>query len=199
MEIEKYKGKTIYGSHFPDAPIKDNVKITFNEEMLNEYIPIINKLDISKGLRLLLIIMTKHEGFKKGTRSYRTNNPGNIGNTDSGANKKLDTLEDGIKLQVNYFHKIINGQSRPYPMNKKVVIKPYYSSEIAKNMKTYKMSPYVPGYEFTFMGQLDQFIKIYSTGARAGNSYLSEIISFFKNHKITITSETTLQELNEML
>ena len=199
MEIEKYKGVTIYGSHFPDAPIKDNVKITFNNEMLKEYIPSIDKLEISKGLKLLLIIMTKHEGFKVGTRSYRTNNPGNIGNTDNGSNHKLDTLTDGIKLQVNYFNKIINGQSRPYPMNKKVVIKPYYSSEIAKNIKTYKMSPYVPGYEFTFTGQLDQFIKIYSTGARAGNSYLSEIISFFKNHKIDINDKTTLQELNNIL
>lgn len=198
MENEKYKGTTIYGSEFPDKPILNNVKISFNDEILKEYIPAIEKMDISRGLKLLLIVMTDHEGFKVGTRSYRTNNPGNIGNTDSGANVKLASLTVGIQRQIDYFTKIIEGNSKTYPMNKKVVIKPYYSAEIAKNQKTYQMSPYVPGYNFIFTGQLNQFIKIYSTGARAGNSYLSEIISFFKNHGIEITSKTTLQEINNI-
>lgn len=199
MDIEKYKGVTIQGSHFPDKPISNNVKISFNTEILKEYIPTIEKMNVSKGLKLLLIIMTDHEGYYKGTRSYRTNNPGNIGNTDSGANVKLASLEIGIGRQIDYFTKIIEGKSKTYPMNKLVTIKPYYSSEIAKNIKTYQMSPYVPGYKFIFTGQLDQFIKIYSTGARAGNSYLSEIISFFKNHGITVTSETTLHDINRIV
>lgn len=199
MDIEKYKGVTIQGSHFPDKPISNNVKISFNTEILKEYIPTIEKMNVSKGLKLLLIIMTDHEGYYKGTRSYRTNNPGNIGNTDSGANVKLASLEIGIGRQIDYFTKIIEGKSKTYPMNKLVTIKPYYSSEIAKNIKTYQMSPYVPGYKFIFTGQLDQFIKIYSTGARAGNSYLSEIISFFKNHGITVTSETTLFDINRIV
>jgi len=144
---------------------------------------------------VLCIIMTKHEGFRKGTRSYRTNNPGNIGNTDNGSNSSCATLEDGIKLQIKYFNKILAGLSKPFPLGKQVNIKPYFSQEIADNYKTYLMSPYVPGYSFVFTGQLDQFIKIYSTGARAGNSYLSEIISFFKNHGIEINGKTTLREL----
>lgn len=199
MENEKYKGVTIQGSHFPDKPISNNVKISFNEEILKEYIPTIEKMNISKGLKLLLIVMTDHEGFKKGTRSYRTKNPGNIGNTDSGKNQSLPTLTDGIQLQINYFTRIIEGNSKTYPMNKLVTIKPFYSEEIAKNQKTYQMSPYVPGYKFIFTGQLDQFIKIYSTGARAGNSYLSEILSFFKNHGIIVTPETTLNEINRIV
>ena len=198
MNIEKYKGITIYGSEFPDKPILNNAKISFNDEILKEYIPTIEKMNVSKGLKLLLIIMTDHEGYYRGTRSYRTNNPGNIGNTDSGANVRLASLEIGIQRQIDYFTKIINGSSKTYPMNKKVTIKPYYSAEIAKNIKTYQMSPYLPGYEFIFTGQLDQFIKIYSTGARAGNSYLSEIISFFKNHGIELTSKSTLQEINNI-
>ena len=198
MNIEKYKGVTIYGSEFPDKPILNNAKISFNDEILKEYIPTIEKMNVSKGLKLLLIIMTDHEGYYRGTRSYRTNNPGNIGNTDSGANVRLASLEIGIQRQIDYFTKIINGSSKTYPMNKKVTIKPYYSAEIAKNIKTYQMSPYLPGYEFIFTGQLDQFIKIYSTGARAGNSYLSEIISFFKNHGIELTSKSTLQEINNI-
>jgi hypothetical protein len=199
MELEKYKGVTINGSHFPDKPILNNAKISFNTEILKEYIPTIEKMNVSKGLKLLLIIMTDHEGFKVGTRSYRTNNPGNIGNTDGGANVKLASLEIGIQRQVDYFTRIIEGKSKTYPINKLVTIKPYYSSEIAKNIKTYQMSPYVPGYKFIFTGQLDQFIKIYSTGARAGNSYLSDIISFFKNHGITVTSETTLFDINRIV
>ena len=198
MNIEKYKGITIYGSEFPDKPILNNAKISFNDEILKEYIPTIEKMNVSKGLKLLLIIMTDHEGYYRGTRSYRTNNPGNIGNTDSGANVRLASLEIGIQRQIDYFTKIINGSSKTYPMNKKVTIKPYYSAEIAKNIKTYQMSPYLPGYEFIFTGQLDQFIKIYSTGARAGNSYLSEIISFFKNHGIELDSKSTLQEINNI-
>lgn len=198
MEIEKYKGVTIKGSHFPDKPILNNAKISFNDEILKEYIPAIEKMDISKGLKLLLIIMTDHEGFYKGTRSYRTNNPGNIGNTDSGANVKLSSLTVGIQRQIDYFTKIISGSSKTYPINKEVNIKPFYSAEIAKNIKTYQMSPYLPGYKFIFTGQLDQFIKIYSTGARAGNSYLSEIISFFKNHGITVKPETTLNDINKI-
>jgi hypothetical protein len=199
MELEKYKGVTINGSHFPDKPILNNAKISFNTEILKEYIPTIEKMNVSKGLKLLLIIMTDHEGFKVGTRSYRTNNPGNIGNTDGGANVKLASLEIGIQRQVDYFTRIIEGKSKTYPINKLVTIKPYYSSEIAKNIKTYQMSPYVPGYKFIFTGQLDQFIKIYSTGARAGNSYLSDIISFFKNHGITVTPETTLFDINRIV
>tara|TARA_R110000868_G_scaffold168322_1_gene403027 strand:+ start:2473 stop:3072 length:600 start_codon:yes stop_codon:yes gene_type:complete len=199
MNIEKYKGVTIEGSHFPDKPIVNNAKISFNKEILEEYIPAIEKMNVSKGLKLLLIIMTDHEGYYKGTRSYRTNNPGNIGNTDSGANVRLASLEIGIQRQIDYFTKIINGSSKTYPMNKLVTIKPFYSAEIAKNIKVYQMSPYLPGYRFIFTGQLDQFIKIYSTGARAGNSYLSEIISFFKNHGITVTSETTLNDINRIV
>lgn len=195
---EKYKGVTIHGSEFPDSPIKNNVKISFTDEMMTKYIPTINQMGLSNGIKLLCIIMAHKEGYYKGTRSFRTNNPGNIGNTDSGKNQTLKTLTDGINLQVNYLNKIINGESKSYPMNKKVVIKPYYSEEIARNQKTYGISPYVPGYEFTFTGQLDQFVKIYSTGARAGNSYLSIIISFFKNHGIEITPQTTLQEISKM-
>lgn len=195
MFDEKYKGVTIKGSHFPDAPIKNNVKITFTKEMMERYLPTINGMEVERGVKLLCIIMAHKEGYYKGTRSYRTNNPGNIGNTDSGQNVSIQTLSGGIQRQIDYLNRIISGQSKTYPMNKRVVLKPYFSQEIADNYKTYKMSPYVAGYDFIFTGQLDQFVKIYSTGARAGNSYLSMIISFFKNHGIEINEKTTLQEI----
>lgn len=202
---EKYKGKTIQGSHFPDSPIRDNVKITFSDEILSLYIPAMDQITAPKGIKLLCLIMADHEGFfgkgpkhRSASRSFRTNNPGNIGNTDNGSNNSFPTLKAGIEAQINYFYKIINGSAKAFPIGKKVTLKPYFSQEIADNYATYKMSPYLPGYVFTFTGQLDQFIKIYSTGARAGNSYLSEIISFYKNHGYTINGQTTLKELSEL-
>jgi len=202
MYDEKYKNKTIEGSVFPDSPVLNNVKISFSDEIINKYIPAWNNVKAPLGVKLLCLIMADHEGFwgksakhRTSTRSFRTNNPGNIGNTDNGSNVSFPTLEAGIEAQVKYFNKILSGTSKAYPLNKLVVIKPYFSQEIADNFATYKKSPWLPGYKFVFTGRLDQFIKIYSTGARSGNQYLSEIVSFYKNHGHDITGATTLQEL----
>jgi len=197
---EKYKDITIQGSVFPDKPISTGLKITLRSEMVNEYLPALEKAMAGqpKGFKYLCTIMAHKEGFYKGTRSYKTNNPGNIGNTDSGRNRSNSTLEDGILLQRDYIKSIIDGKHSAYPMGKKKVIKPYYSPEIAKNSKLYGMSPYVPGYEFVFTGQLDQFVKIYSTGARAGNSYLSTIISYFKSKGLIINAQSKIQDVIKM-
>lgn len=202
MITDKYKNVVFEGSVFPDSPVRNDVKISFTDEIMNKYIPAWNNVEAPRGVKLLCLIIADHEGFwgksakhKFATRSFRTNNPGNIGNTDSGANTSLPTLEAGIQAQVDYFYKIIEGKSKAYPLGKAVYIPPFYSKEIAENIATYKKSPYLPGYRFVFTGRLDQFIKIYSTGARSGNEYLSEICSFYKNHGITVTGATTLQEL----
>jgi len=193
-DFKEYKN-TFIGSTFPDKPYNDEVGIKFTNEMVKEYIPEIEKMGLSKGFKLLLIIMSQKEGFSKGTRSYRTNNPGNIANTDMGANKSYPTLKDGIQAQIDYVNKIVSGKHKSYPMGKEVIIKPFFSKEIESNKRNYGMSGYLPGYKFTFSGQLDQFVKIYSTGARAGNSYLNMIVSFFKNHGIKITPESKIQEI----
>jgi peptidoglycan hydrolase-like protein with peptidoglycan-binding domain len=196
----KYKGVTIQGAHFPDTRITYNSRVHLNKEIVEEYIPVRDQVmaGLPKGFKLLVTIMAYKEGFRKGTRSYRTNNPGNIGNTDSGANKHNGSLESGIQLQVDYITRIAEGKHRAYPMGKKKVIKPYYSPEIAKHSKLYGMSPYVPGYEFTFDGSLEQFVKIYATGARAGNSYLSMILSYFKKNGMYITSKSRIQDIINM-
>jgi len=193
----KYKDKTIEGSHFPDKPIYDTSRIKMSKEIKEEYLPEMERVlaNDTKGLKLLCTIMAIKEGFYKGTRSYRYNNPGNIGNTDSGANKGYDSLGAGILRQKEYITQIAEGNHRAYPMGKEKVIKPYYSKEIAKNSKLYGMSPYVPGYKFVFTGQLDQFVKIYSTGARAGNSYLSMIVSYFKKNGIDINAQSKIQDI----
>ena len=197
---EKYKGVTIQGSHFPDKPISWDVKVRLNPEMVNEYIPSMEEVMIGypKGFKLLITIMAYKEGFRKGTRSYRHNNPGNIGNTDSGANSTQGSLLTGIRLQKEYVESIVAGTHRAYPMGRRKSIKPYFSKEIAKHVKLYGMSPYVPGYNFTFTGQLDQFVKIYSTGARAGNGYVNMIISYFKKNGIHITPQSRIQDIIKM-
>jgi len=193
--LTKYKGVTIKGSVFPDKPVKTNEVVRLNPEMINEYLPVINAMNISNGLRLLCTVMAYKEGFRKGTRSYKNNNPGNIGNTDSGANVKYATLRDGIQKQVDYITSVANGTHKAFKHGKLIVLKPYYSPEIAKHQKLYGMSPYLPGYEFVFNGQLDQFVKIYATGARAGNSYLSMIVSFFYMNGVSINAQSKIQDI----
>ena len=199
MSDEKYKNIVIQGSVFPDKPVINNMKIAFSSEMMNEYIPTIEKMNTTKGIKLLCTIMAQQEGFKKGSRSYRTNNPGNIGNTDSSANKSTGTLQDGINLQINYLLGIINGSNKNFPIGKPVTILPYFSPEIAQHEATYGISPWLPGYSFIFTAQLDQFIKIYSTGARATNNYLSLVVSYFASMGIIITAQTTLGELSKIV
>lgn len=192
---EKYKNVTINGMQFPDQPIKTNMKVNLGSTMVKEYLPIISELnEYSKGARLLATVMASKEGFTTSSKSYKTNNPGNIGNTDTGATKGFKTLKDGIIAQLEHIIKVANNQSPAYKFGPKT-IKPYYSPEIAKNPKTYVISPYLPGYKFDFNGELAGFIKIYATGARGGNGYLSTIISFFKQNGIEINEMTTLKEI----
>ncbi|MDC0257793.1 peptidoglycan-binding protein [Crocinitomicaceae bacterium] len=142
----KWKDVTIQGSAYPDAKIYTTKKIKFNSEITNEYIPAMEKAlaGSSKGMKLLCTIMAYHEGFKKGSRSYRTNNPGNIGNTDAGSNVSVKTLEDVIKRQRDYINRICAGKNSAYPMGKKKIIQPYYSPEIARNPQ-YRLPAYLPG------------------------------------------------------
>ena len=51
----------------------------------SEYLPALAKINnISRGVKLLMTAQAIQEGFYPGARAYRTKNPGNIGNTDSG-------------------------------------------------------------------------------------------------------------------
>ena len=181
---EKYKDIIFDGSTFPDDKYK-TVKVVLNDTIKTEYLPALEKRPYTKGLKLLMTAMTHMEGFRKGSRSYRTNNPGNVGNTDSGANKKLVTLSDGIQLQAEHLKKIAEGKSKYYPLGKLVTLKPFYSPEIAKNPQ-YGLPANLPGYKFIYTGKLDQFIKIYSTGARVTNIYINTIVSYFAQNGITI-------------
>lgn len=189
-----YKDVVIEGATFKGKPYQYR-EVVLNNSMKTIYLPELQKANASKGMKLLITAMAHMEGFFKGSRSFENNNPGNIGNTDSGKNKKLPTLLDGINLQIGFINDICAGKKSSYPLGKQVNIKPYYSEEIARNATKYQKSPYVPGYKFIFTGQLDQFVKIYSTGARSGNTYLNTIVSYFKQNGIIITPENKLQDI----
>ena len=190
---EKYKDIIFDGSTFPDDKYK-TVKVVLNDTIKTEYLPALEKLPYTKGLKLLMTAMTHMEGFRKGSRPYRTNNPGNVGNTDSGANKKLVTLSDGIQLQADHLKKIAEGKSKYYPLGKQITLKPFYSPEIANNPQ-YGLPANLPGYKFVYTGKLDQFIKIYSTGARVTNIYINTIVSYFAQNGITITPADKLIDI----
>lgn len=197
--MKDYKGITFEGATFPDSPYKI-IKVVPNNTIVNEYLPVLNEhITASKGTKLLITAMAIQEGFKQGTRSHKTNNPGNIGNVDSGANKGFATLADGIQAQADFIIAVAEGKKKAYPIGQLVFLKPTFSPEIAKNQATYGLgNGNVPGYKFTFTGQLDQFIKIYATAPRLSNNYLNTIISYFSQNEITITPTTTLQEIIAM-
>jgi hypothetical protein len=199
-------GTIVTGSKVPSnlsGPVKYDQKVTLSKSMTDEYLPIIKKMTgYTTGVKLLAIIMAQKEGFQKGTRSYRTNNPGNIGNTDSGGDKTLKNLEAGIKLQLDYIKKVAKGEHTSYPLDKEKYIKPYYSPEIAKNngpKGSYKgMTEYLPGYKFTYTGMIEQYVKIYATGARSGNSYITMIVSWYRQNGYNwVNEETKIAQLIE--
>jgi len=179
------------------TPPNYNTSVSFSGAIKTEYYPVLKSISgKTKGLKLLAVVMAQKEGFYPGSRSYTTNNPGNIGNTDSGANVKLKNLKTGIEKQLTYLYGVAQGTNKNYPLNATKDIEPYYSKEIDKNQKNYNLTPYLPGYKFKYTGTLEQFVKIYSTGARGGNSYLSIIISFFrKNGFSNVTEKTKLADL----
>ena len=184
--------------------------VTINDTIKNKYIPIINKLGnsmtigkkeykLTLGLKLLAIVMTQKEGFTSKSKSYRTNNPGNIGNTDNGNSKQFTSLEEGIKYQLKYLYEVASGTHKNYKIGKSINIEPYYSKEVADNQKNYGgMNPYLVGYKFNYSGKIEEFVKIYSTGSRATNSYISMIISWYRiNGFPWVNDETKLSKLME--
>lgn len=189
----KYQNTVFTGYSFPDEPITIH-KVKLNKTIATLYIPTLNQIAENKGAKLLATAMTIKEGFQPGTRSYRTNNPGNIGNTDNGKNSSYKSLKEGIMAQIKFLKAVAGGSKNNFEFGKKT-LKIYYSKEMDNNPDTYKKSPILPGYQFTFNGELGAFVKIYSTGARGGNGYLKLIISYFAQNGITITEHTKIQDI----
>lgn len=162
----------------PDPNSATGSTVKLSNEITNEYIPERNKINgISTGTKLLITAQTAVEGFYKGTKSYRTNNPGNIGNTDDGSTKSYPTLKEGIEAQVRIATNVANGTSPSYKIGSKPAC--------ALGNETYN-------------GYLYQYLRIYATGARTSNAYLNVVIGHFKSNGKTITAKTTMSEIYNM-
>ena len=194
-----YKDVVYQGSTFPDKPVKNNRRVKPNKHIKERIVPILDALlvagSITKGMYGLVMVHAIKEGYYPKSRAYRYNNPGNVGNTDSGANKGFESVRAGIQHLIDYIKKVAGGNHRRYTIGKEVYLKPYFSQEIANNPQ-YGLPAHLPGYRFTYTGQIDQYVKIYATGARAGNSYLSQIISYFnQEYNVELTPQSKIQDI----
>jgi len=196
--MEKYLKMTIDGSDFPDDTYRI-IKVNLGKHITGIYLPTLEKAlpNITLGKKLLMTVMASCEGFYPGSRSYRTNNPGNIGNTDDGSDRSFPTLADGIIAQSEKLDRIVAGKSSAYPLGKLKYLKPGHSQEMENGKKNYGVkSGYYPGYRFVFTGQIDQYVKIYATLPRVNNGYVNSIVSWFHQNGFTqVTHESKIQDL----
>ena len=192
---EKFdKTKTVFtGGNFPyyltNKSIVDyDFSYNIRRHLYNKYLPLIDELVEDPGFKMLALSMAYFEGYEPGSESYKTNNPGNIGNTDDGSRKYYKTLEEGVKAQIEHLTKIINDKEPNYPLDKVVSQAPYYSRELKK---------IVPGFVFVYEGTLEQFLKIYATGPRDHNNYLNAIVTYFKIYfpEANVTAKSKLTDI----
>ena len=163
-----------------------------SKTLKDEYIPALEKTIPagSKGIKLLITAQTQMEGFAPGTKSYRTNNPGNIGNTDNGGTRRFSSLEAGIKGQYDYAVGVALNTNKNYKLNERKKAPAIYDKDTQQNY---------PGINFVFKGTLDQYLKIYSTGARKYDTYLNLVVNYFAKNGKTITGETTLKQIYDIV
>ena len=161
----------------PGIQSASNNEVAASETIKNLYKPTLKQQvpGAKKGIALLITAQSQFEGFFPGSKSYRTNNPGNIGNVDNGATHTFSTLATGIQAQYDYATAVALNRDPKH----------YYVVGKTK----------VPGTGQIYQGHLDQYLKIYSTGARTDNNYLNFIIGFFKKEGITITPQTTIRDI----
>jgi hypothetical protein len=139
---------------------------------------------------MLITAQTQMEGFFPGAKSYRTKNPGNIGNTDNGGTKKLASLELGVKLQYDYVEKVALNKDPNYPVGKNKTAPGVNDKDSGQSYPSINFKPY--------KGTLDQYLQIYSTGARKYDTYVNLVIAYFKRNGHTITKDTTLKEIYDI-
>lgn len=163
----------------PDPNTATGNNLPLNATITGQYLPALNQISgLSTGAKLLITAQTAMEGFSSGTKSYTTNNPGNIGNTDNGSTKTYSSLTEGIQAQVNIIKNVASGTSPSYKAGSKPTC--------ALGSEAYN-------------GYLYQYLRIYATGARASNAYLNAIIGYFKANGKTITAKTTMSEIYNII
>ena len=158
----------------PDSAAGTSMKSVISKPAMPEYITARDKIaGITLGKKYLITAQTAVEGFYSSSKSYTTNNPGNIGNTDDGKTKKFSTLTEGIQAQIS---KVVSG-SGSYKIGSKPTC--------ALGNESYQ-------------GYLYQYLRIYSTSARQNNIYLNDIIGYFADNGKKITGKTTMDQIYNM-
>lgn len=190
----EYEGK-------PISPPKIYSSLYINGDINRDIIPILEsteyKRKYTKGHRMLALSYIIKEGYKKGSASYITKNPGNIGNTDNGKRNKQPNLKKGMELLMEYFSSRANGTSPGWEFGPKTIPQ-YYSKEIANNPRNYQRpSGCLPGYKGNYQGQLGYFTKRYATFARVNNNGISGIATIFSlnGYSPKINGNTLLKDL----
>jgi hypothetical protein len=167
-------------------------KVSLGSYIKSEYIPTLEKALPTgrKGIKLLMIAQSNMEGFYPKSLSYKSNNPGNIGNTDNGGRAKpFASLEAGILAQYNFTVNVATNKGKNYKLGARKKAPSIYDKD---SKQTY------PGIDFVYNGSLNQYLQIYSTGARKYDTYLKLVIGVFAQNGITITGDTTLQEIYDI-
>lgn len=194
----------------------EKLPIRPNEDVKAEILPIINSDEYiskyTKGHRMFALVWAMKEGYngpKSGrpiSRSYKTKNPGNIGNTDNGDNKSFNTLKEGLDLLMKFLKDASVGQgSSSFKFGQKT-IQPTWSPEVANNPNSYKWylngdksKPIgcLPGYTGDYQGQLGAFTMIYALFSRVNNGDIAKLSAIFgiNGYKKKIDGNTLLSEL----
>ena len=172
-----YGGKSIRG------PLT-NSSIHMNRYVKRDILPLLEspafKKKYTKGLRMIALVYAIKEGYTPKSKSYKTKNPGNIGNTDSGATNQIKTLKQGLEKLLDFLETRGSGKASGWKFGP-VTIPQYFSNEIDRNRKNYQRPDgCLPGYTGNYQGQLGYFVKRYATFARVNNNGISGIKTIFK-------------------
>lgn len=188
-----------WGVKIPKAKISS--KISLNNDIKKDILPILNSNQYletyTKGHRMMAIVYVVKEGYIKGSTSYQTKNPGNIGNTDGGDRNPQPTLKAGMELLMNYFPPRAKGTQSGWEFGYKK-INQFWSPEIQYSPSTYQRpNGHTPGYEGQYNGEIGYFTKKYAVGARVLNNSISGIATIFNlnGYPKTIDGNTKLKDL----
>jgi len=169
----------------------ENITAKNQKYIWSDYMPLLKEhfanpkssYKVTRGVRVIMTAQAIHEGFYEGSLAYRTHNPGNIGNTDSGATSNLGKLLGGMSAQVEY----IKGAATGNPPSKYPALKFGKKTGQPKFSDDFKSHPLaggrggimIPGLNIDYQGELGNYLFIYATGPRVSNGYLNDLIGFF--------------------
>jgi len=202
----------------------NDIKSNAQKYLWDEYAPLFETdptvKALPKGMKILMTGQAIQEGYfpkegaRKAARAYTNKNPGNIGNTDkngaNATNTNMGTILNGTLAQAKYIYQaggkktIVDGVPTNV-FNSKGLNYAFYD-KIGKPLKIDnqkggdKTAVCVPGFSFPILEPtLSQYLMTYATASRTENTYLNFIIGWFKYQGYTITPDTKISEIIQMV